>query len=179
MEMGRRAEHGVSPFLRDLGLFLAKFCSSAWVGAASLFVVVGVTEVTRGGFDSVTKDTLVAIRFPAFYWFGFTLVGIAWLGTWFAGPSGGLSSARRVVALAALMAVLSLMVIDYVAIYRPLLNLVTPPGQTRGPSFVSYHEASKWINFAGLAICLIAVLAVNWPVRDGQSADEGIAKQSV
>ena len=75
-------------FLPRMGLFLARFSTSAWIGAATLFVVVGVTEVTRGGFDSTTKDLLVTVRFPAFYVCGTGLVGVGWLYTTVAGFVG-------------------------------------------------------------------------------------------
>lgn len=162
----------VSGRFGGLGLFLARFCSSAWIGAAALFVVVGVREVTRSGFDSTTKDTLVAIRFPAFYLCGLILVSFALIGTWLAGNRQELSKGRRIVATLALIVVLALMFVDYVWIYLPLLRLVTPPGQPRDTNFIWYHEASKWINFAGLAFCLIASLLVNLPPRRPKSIKE-------
>lgn len=150
-------------FLSRWGLFLARFCTSAWIGAATLFVIVGITEVTRGGFDSSTKDSLVAIRFPAFYGCGAVLVSAAWLGTLLAGKTSALSSRSRFLTLILLALVLVAMVIDYVWIYQPLLQMVTPPGQTKPAHFRQYHDASKWINLAGLGLCLIASVLVNWP----------------
>jgi hypothetical protein len=147
---------------RRLGLFLARFCISAWIGAASLFVVVGVREVTRGGFDSSTKDALVAIRFPAFYAFGVTLVGTAWMGAAIARGAPGLTSRRRRVAISMLTVVLALMAIDYFWVFQPLLRMVDPPGQAKPIDFVVFHEASKWINLAGLLFSLVAALIVNW-----------------
>lgn len=49
----------------------ARFALSAWVGAAALFVVVGIKEVRGSEFDSVTRDLLVGLRFPSYYTFGF------------------------------------------------------------------------------------------------------------
>ena len=145
------------------GLFLARFCVSAWIGAASLFVVVGVMEVTRGGFDSATKDTLVAIRFPAFYLFGSFLIGVAWFGALMAGRSIDFLSGRRKLAIASLSLVLVMMTVDYFLIYLPLLQMVTPPGQVKTGMFIVYHEASKWVNLASLAISGLAMMVLNWP----------------
>ena len=97
------------PFLARFGLFLARFCLSAWIGAATLFVIVGVTEVTRGNFNSTTKDILVAVRFPAFYVCGVTLVSLGFYGTWFAGNSALFPRNRRISTFVLLVIVLSLM----------------------------------------------------------------------
>ncbi len=171
--MGMPADEIPLGFLARLGLFLARICLSAWIGAAALFVVVGVAEVTRGGFDSSTKDALVAIRFPSYYLFGVVLVSLAGIGTWLARNSVALSRRRRGYSLVLLTLVLTLMAVDYVWIYLPLLQMVTPPGQVKSASFGTYHQASKWINLAGLVLCLSAAWLVNWPFsrRVDQSTD--------
>ncbi len=158
-------------FLPRMGLFLARFSTSAWIGAATLFVVVGVTEVTRGGFDSTTKDLLVTVRFPAFYVCGTGLVGVGWLGVWIAGNSALLPANRRIGALVLLSVVLAVMAVDYVWIYLPLLQMVTPPGQAKPGHFRNYHEASKWINLVGLFLCFIASSIVNWPVKSSRERE--------
>ena len=48
-----------------LALLVARFASSAWVGAAVLFVINGVQQATSGQFESMTTDQLVLLRFPA------------------------------------------------------------------------------------------------------------------
>ena len=144
-------------------LFVARFCSSAWLGAATLFVIVGIREVTRGGFDSATRDTLVALRFPAYYATGAILVGVAWLGTCLAAKQAELSGRRRTVALFSLLAVLAVMALDYRFVYQPLLAMVTPPGAVKPSTFTRYHEASKYVNLLGLTLCLVASIALNWP----------------
>ena len=154
-----------APFLARIGLFLARFCLSAWIGAATLFVIVGVTEVTRGNFDSTTKDVLVAVRFPAFYVCGATLVALGLLGAWVAGNSEIFPWKRRISTLVLLAIVLSAMAMDYFTIYLPLLQMVTPPGQPKPARFVAYHSASKWINLIGLILCFIATALVNWPTN--------------
>ena len=157
------------PFLARFGLFLARFCLSAWIGAATLFVIVGVTEVTRGNFNSTTKDILVAVRFPAFYVCGVTLVSLGFYGTWFAGNSALFPRNRRISTFVLLVIVLSLMAVDYISIYQPLVQMVTPPGQTKPAQFVAYHSASKWINLIGLIFCSMATVLVNWPPNQTQA----------
>jgi ABC-type Fe3+ transport system permease subunit len=71
---------------------------------------------------------------------------------------------RRIGSLILLALVMAVMVIDYVLIYQPLLGMVIPPGQAKPAIFASYHDASKWINLAGLALCLIATTLINWPL---------------
>ena len=146
-------------------LFLARFCSSAWIGAATLFVIVGVLEVTRGGLDSTTKDILVGIRFPPFYVVGAILVSLAWIGACVAESHPELPRRRRAFAILALLAVLALMFVDYFWIYSPLAAMVMPPGQAKPSTFVAYHEASKHINLAGLIFAWVAAIALNWPMR--------------
>ena len=152
-------------FLTRIGLFLARFCLSAWIGAATLFVIVGVREVTRANFDSTTKDVLVAVRFPAFYVCGATLVSLGLLGTWFAGNSALFPRNRRISTLVLLVIVLFVMALDYFSIYLPLVQMVTPPGQPKPARFVAYHSASKWINLIGLIFCFVATALVNWPTN--------------
>ena len=158
-------------FLARIGLFLARFCLSAWIGAATLFVIVGVTEVTRGNFDSTTKDVLVAVRFPAFYACGATLVSLGLFGAWIAGNSELFPGKRRISALVLLVLVLSIMAVDYFSIYLPLVQMVTPPGQPRAARFVAHHSASKWINLFGLILCFIATALVNWPTTPSRCTE--------
>jgi hypothetical protein len=170
--MGNDSGDVPTSFGSRVGLFLARFCTSSWIGAASLFVVVGISEVTRGGFDSTTKDMLVAVRFPAFYVCGAVLVSLGFLGTWMAGRFTAFPKSRRFVCLSLLICVLFLMAVDYIFIYQPLLGMVTPPGQAKPAQFVRYHEASKWINLAGLILCLITSSLVNWPVDDQRNESQ-------
>lgn len=146
-------------------LFVARFCTSAWIGAATLYVIVGILEVTRGGFDTATKDTLVGIRFPPFYLAGAILVTLAWIGACAAELHPDLPHRRRAFAILALLAVLALMAVDYFWIYSPLAAMVTPPGQTKPASFKAYHEASKYINLLGLIFTWVAAVALNWPAK--------------
>ena len=144
-------------------LFIARFCSSAWIGAAVLFVVVGIREITLGDFDATIGDRLVALRFPAFYFTGVTLVALSWLGAFWAGQETELTQRRRLIALGALLAVSIVMALDYFWIYVPLSGMMVPPGQRKPVSFTRFHEAAKYVNLLGLTLCFAASVALNWP----------------
>src|SRR5689334_4386953 len=148
-----------------VALFVARFCTSAWIGAATLFVIVGILEVTRGGFDAVTKDTLVAIRFPPFYLAGAVLLGLAWAGACAAEFHPDLAERPRAFAILGLLAALALMAVDYFWIYTPLNAMVHPAGLPKTADFSKYHEASKYINLTGLSFTWVAAVALNWPAR--------------
>ena len=73
-------------------LTLARLLLSAWFGAAVLFVVIGVREVTHPGFDSMVRDQLAVLRFPAYYVCGFgclVVLGRAWGSACAADDEGG------------------------------------------------------------------------------------------
>ena len=159
-------------FLATFSLFVARFCTSAWIGAATLFVIVGVTEITRGGFDTVTKDMLVSVRFPAYYVSGAILLCCGWLGTFFAGHSSVFPRFRRISVLILLTLVLAIMAVDYILIYLPLLRMVDPPGQAKPSSFIQYHEASKWINLAGLTLSLVSTVLLQWPASARSQSEQ-------
>jgi peptidoglycan/LPS O-acetylase OafA/YrhL len=148
-----------------LGLLLARFCSSAWIGAATLFVVVAIRQVTSRQFETDVTDRLVALRFPPYYLFGFLLVGVAFLSAIVARTRlrGRL---RKVTAIGGLGTALVLMAADYQAIYRPLVAMITPPGRSRPPEFQTYHRLSEAVNTVELALVLAAAVALNWPERD-------------
>lgn len=137
---------------------LLRFSLCAWIGAAALFVVTGIREVTSDLFEPATKNQLAALRFPAFYVFGFTLVGIGTV------ASGILSLNRddfrkRVVTIFVLSTiVLAIMVGDYFWIYTPLDELMAQPDARSNPDFAKYHALSKWINFASLSLCAFAAM---------------------
>jgi hypothetical protein len=149
-------------------LTTARLALAAWVGGAALFVITGVREVTTSDphlNQSAVKDALVAVRFPAYYAFGFTLLAVA-LACIAALPRMRLlPTLRRWLLLLLPAAALLLMIADYVWVYRPLEAMVTPPGKARPAEFVEYHAASKWINAAGLGVSLLAAVLVSWPVR--------------
>jgi glucan phosphoethanolaminetransferase (alkaline phosphatase superfamily) len=145
-----------------LGLTVARFASAAWVGAAVLFVITAVREVRHPLFDSATKDTLALLRFSAYYAFGFVLVSVALGATILA--LFGRPKRRRIVAAAWLLVLtLVLMAADFVAIYLPIVGMITPVGRARLAEFEGYHRASMIINASDVALCAIAALLLCWP----------------
>jgi len=129
----------------------ARFATSAWVGAATLFVITSVMEVTDPRLESTVRDILVAVRFPSFYATGAALLGTAWLAT---------LVGRRWFTAALLGVTLGLMAADYVAVYQPLVELVTPPGKPRTEAFQTYHRWSEGLNGVELLLSLVAALTL-------------------
>jgi hypothetical protein len=153
--------------LARAGLTLARFALAAWVGAAALFVVTGVREVTTTDANlatSTVKDALVAVRFPAYYAFGFTLVGLAGFGLLAAYRGHGISRLRYFVCFGLVIAGFVLMIVDYFTIFLPLLKMVTPPGSAKPSEFTTLHEASKHINTLDVGLLLAAALLLCWPI---------------
>lgn len=142
-------------------LMLARFCLSMWVGAAVLFVVNGVHIVLSHQFPSETIDRLVPIRFGNYYGFGFTLVTLGLVGGVIA--AGNFSKTRVGLYTLVLVASLVLMGIDYVYIYKPLLAMVTPPGQPRPQAFGPMHEWSERINTLHVGLVAVGALTLCWP----------------
>ncbi len=155
--------------MRSVALFVTRFCITAWIGAAVLFVVVGVSEVVHPGFNSEIRDQLVVIRFPWFYRFGFALNGLALLGAVGTKAGGGFPLWRKRTMITLLVLVLAVMAAEYAAVYLPLAAAVTPPGKPRTPEFIFLHRASMWVNAAGLLLGAIAAGLVNWPASRDES----------
>ena len=128
-----------------VALLLARFLLSAWFGAAVLFVVIGVREVTHQGFDSPIRDQLVLLRFPSYYAFGFpALAGAAaCLGLCL---YCGLRKPAVYAACVLTIIALGLMAYDYPCIYSPLARAISPPGQARTAEFGTLHFWSKTVN---------------------------------
>ena len=113
------------------------------------------------GFDSATKDELALLRFPAYYACGFTLVTCALLGALAA--AWGPSSRRPLWIAAFLLAlVLVLMLGDFQAVYRPMVAMITPPGQAHAAEFQTYHRVSMWLNVAHVGLCAFAAVLLCW-----------------
>lgn len=152
--------------VRQIGLMLARFALSAWVGAAALFVINGVLLITSDAFDSVGRDHVALIRFPAYYVTGATLMFVTLAGLLAARGLPRISN-RRWVTLFVITCVASVvMLADYLWIYSPLADMITPPGSARPQGFRTLHHASEAINTLQVGLCLTAALIINWPVRD-------------
>jgi len=160
------------------GLTVSRLAAAAWVGAAALFVVTAVREVTCPDFDSPTKDALVLLRFPAYYTFGFSLVAIALVGsiasvagvarrTESSGSQDLKRERRRLQTASGLLAcALLVMGIDFATVYGPLAEMITPPGRARLAEFRTYHRASVWLNMADVGLCALAAALLCWPSSD-------------
>lgn len=135
----------------------------AWVGAATLFVITSISEVRYPGFTSDIRDSLVAIRFPGYYITGFVLLGTGLLTLLCSCCHAALGKRRFVIGLSLVVVSLGLMLVDYITVYQPLLAMITPPGQAKPSTFHGLHEASKWINLAGVLTTLAAAITVNLP----------------
>jgi hypothetical protein len=142
-------------------LLLARFCAAAWIGAAALFVVNGVQEVTSPTFESATKDQLALIRFPAYYGFGFALVAGALVMTLGAGRKS-LGSIRHVMIAILLAASLGLMTYDWLAVYTPMRKMLDPPGQPRTEVFRTLHVRSMSLNTIHVGLAFFAAIALCW-----------------
>ena len=154
-----------------LGLAVARLASAAWVGAVTLFVITAVREVRHPAFDSATKDTLALLRFPAYYAFGFVVIAAALAGSVFALMGRKKGQRRRIVAACWLLGlVLVLMVLDFVAIYLPIVGMITPVGRAHLAEFAGYHRASIAINVCDVALCGIAAALLCWPGKDEGNA---------
>lgn len=153
------------------GWGLARCCLPAWIGAAVLFVWVGVREVTTPEFTSEIKDRLVTLRFPGYYAAGATLLAGAWLGCLLALSC---RASRRTALGPGLLVLLAggLMAYDYINIYLPLAELVTPPGKPRTMDFLTLHQWSMRINTVQLALCVAAALWVQWGLPSASTEEK-------
>lgn len=142
-------------------LCLARFLLSAWIGAAVLFVINGVSTI--GKVPSPVLDQLLVIRFPNYYRVGFVCVAVS-LGALLCSAFRPLLPRwRHVIPVLLVVAALGLMCYDYTQVYLPLEALVTPPGQPRPMEFGPLHERSKTINAIHVGLCLFAALLLCWP----------------
>lgn len=152
--------------MQSLCLTICRFALAAWVGAAGLFVVTSVHEQRSPAFDSTIREQLALIRFPAYYLFGFSLVGAAAVSGTIAVRHPAVSWKRMLACLALIAAALAAMTVDYFAVYRPLAEAISPPGEkARDATFKSYHTASRRINELHVTLCFLAAVTVCWPGR--------------
>jgi hypothetical protein len=140
-------------------LLLSRFTLSAWFGAATLFVIIGVREVRFPEFSSPIRDQLVLLRFPMYYAAGFTLLGLAFASQVLLILRGWKRPAV-LIACGLTAIALGLMAYDYPCVYRPLERMITPPGQPRPAVFESLHHWSKNVNAVQLGCALVAAIVL-------------------
>lgn len=162
---------------------LSRFAVSAWVGAAALFVVTGVREVTSDEIPPVIRNTLTTLRFPAYYAFGFTLVAATLVLLTLAVASVPADrrrqtgqTSRSLFTSTLLLLALVLMGFDYVMIYGPLEAMMTAREVAIPSSFHHLHQWSKWINAASISLCLLAALRLCLPQPMFESASSSDPK---
>jgi hypothetical protein len=80
--------------------------------------------------------------------------------------------------MALLAIALATMIADYIWVYQPLAGMIDPPGGTKPASFVTYHNASKWINETNVTLVLIAAVLLSWPAARQASLGSGSAERA-
>lgn len=163
-------------FLRNASLASLRLLLAVWVGAAVLFVITSVAEQTAPEFESVTRDQLATIRFPLYYAFGSGIYGLSALALAILWCCGERQNRRRTVITTTLICVSALVfAYDYFMVYRPLQQLIIPPGSARNEQFMTLHKASEYANTIHVLLMLVAAAVVSWPrppaaKTDSQSA---------
>ena len=133
-----------------------------------MFVINGVQQTTSGKFESMTTDQLVLLRFPAYYLLGFILVGLSLLGAVLSGTERSQRQRRMLIVLFGLSLVI--MLFDYLVVYLPLAEMITPPGKARPQGFQTLHKWSMRVNSIDLLLVMIGSLTACWPRRGVQDA---------
>jgi hypothetical protein len=70
---------------------------------------------------------------------------------------------RTWIASGLLALVLLLMAADFVTVYSPMAEMITPPGRAHVAEFRSYHRLSMWLNVGHVGLCAIAAVLLCWP----------------
>ena len=153
-------------FLNALFLTVARLFLVAWIGGAALFVITSIAEQRTPEFDSIDKDRLATIRFPLYYLYGAICLSTATAATGLAIATTPRGNRKKLIA-GFTLCVLSAAIAgyDYVAVYSPLQRAITPPGQVRGPDFLSLHQQSEFINEVHVSLALLAAILICLPAR--------------
>ena len=145
-------------------LTILRFALCGWVGAAVLYVATSVAEQVSPLFDSTIRDQLATIRFPFFYGTGFILQTTAILSAGYLSFKGVFISRARIKLILALVAIgLIGFAYDYIFIYQPLLDEITPAGKPRTEAFTTLHAWSRHINEVNLLLLFTASVAAAIP----------------
>ena len=152
--------------LNALFLTAARLFLVAWIGGAVLFVITSIAEQRISEFDSIDKDRLATIRFPLYYLYGAICLSTSIAATGLAIATTPRGKRKKLIA-GFTLCVLSVAVAgyDYVAVYSPLQRAITPPGQVRGPDFLSLHQQSAFINEVHISLALLAAILICLPSR--------------
>jgi len=149
-----------------LFLTIARLFLVAWIGGAALFVITSIAEQRRPEFDSAAKDRLATVRFPLYYQFGAYCLGASIVATTIAAATAKRENRIRLIASLTLCILSAgIAAYDYVEVYLPLQKAITPPGQVRGPEFITLHERSATVNEIHISLAMLAAILVCMPNR--------------
>ena len=155
-----------SGIFASISVAVTRLALSFWVGGAVLFVMTSVAEQRHSQFDSVIRDQLATIRFPYYYLFGWTCLGTAISASALAAIlSHGCLRKRMLAAFAFTILSTAIAVLDYGWVYRPLQELISPPGLARTEQFITLHQRSRTINEVHLSLALIGALIACLPEK--------------
>ncbi len=149
--------------MRGFCLMLFRIGPAAWVGAATLFVLITISLTRSPEFDSEMRMRMSLARFPSFYVVEFTLLGTAVVAGFFARRHGELGRLRSWLGLGLVTVALLGAIADYFLVYRPLAKMMAD--RTLDDTFRTLHETSKHGNFTIVAIVFVAAVVINWPSR--------------
>ena len=152
--------------LHSLFLMIARLFLVAWIGGAALFVITSIAEQRSPEIDSATKDRLATVRFPLYYKFGALCLGTSIVATGIAAVTGKRENRKRLIAgLTLCLVSAGIAAYDYAEVYSPLQKAITPPGQVRGPEFITLHKQSELVNEIHVTLALLAAIVICLPNR--------------
>ncbi|MEO1999181.1 MAG: hypothetical protein ABGZ17_28375 [Planctomycetaceae bacterium] len=155
--------------MQRIGITISRTATTAWAGAAVIFVLTAIREVTAPEFDSVVKSQLALLRFPIYY-----VMAAVCLSFGIAGASLALIAERRyrkqlLVFLGLAVTAAAMMVVDFMFIYRPLQEMTSILDRARPAEFHRYHQLSRTINAVDVGLCWLAAMVINWPVSQSDT----------
>lgn len=150
-------------------LVVLRLTLAFWVGAAVLFVITSVAEQVFPQFNSTIRDQLSTIRFPYYYMTGTACCTVALA----AGVLCRSLSSRLTVSLVVVALASGVYAYDYFYVYRPLQELIIPPGQPRTDEFDELHEWSRNVNMVHLILILFAGVHAAIPLPRSSERDNG------
>jgi len=149
--------------MQRIGIVVARTATTAWAGAAVMFVLTSIREVTSPDFDSLIKSQLALLRFPIYYLFAAVCLTAGMAGGGLAIMVERKHRKRLSLFLGLTVAAAAMMIVDYLYIYRPLQQMTSVVSVARPADFHTFHQWSRWINAADVGLCWIAAALVNWP----------------
>ncbi len=140
-----------------------RLCLSAWLGISVFFVMLTIGLHHSPHFPAPVKFDFPKVLFPLYYGFEFSLLGTAFgcacVGMW----NGRVGKVRRLALLAFLFAGVGLALLDYLAVYRKLVVILSNPTEVPAMQFVESHETSRRLNMIVLALTTAATTIALWP----------------